>query len=169
MSFEGNYVECLVPSKASPLIAVLKYICFALAVFLLAASVLTPIGLPGLIFFIGACVGYYFLKLNADIEYEYQYCDKEITVDKVLNKSSRKHICNYSVEKIEVFAPSKSYHLDEFKNRTLKENDFSSKSGAQPDPTYTFIYDGKEKIIIEPSQEFIQAIKNVAPRKVFTD
>ena len=87
----------------------------------------------------------------------------------MLFRSSRKHICNYSVEKIEVFAPSKSYHLDEFKNRTLKENDFSSKSGAQPDPTYTFIYDGKEKIIIEPSQEFIQAIKNVAPRKVFTD
>ncbi|RKM58249.1 hypothetical protein D6853_01545 [Butyrivibrio sp. X503] len=170
MSNDTNYVECLVPSKASPLVVVGKYVCFALAIFFLAGSLLVNMGIPGLILFIAACVGYYFLKLNADIEYEYQYCDREITVDKVLNKASRKHICNYSVDKIEVLAPSKSYHLDEYKNRTLNVHDYSSRDkDAQPDPTYTFIYDGKEKIIIEPSSDFVQAIKNVAPRKVFTD
>ncbi len=169
MSNEANYVECLVPSKASPLVVIGKYVCLALAIFFLAGVLLINTGIIGLILFIAAGVGYYFLKLNADIEFEYQYCDREITVDKVLNKASRKHICNYSVDKIEVLAPSRSYHLDEYKNRTLKVLDFSSRSKAQPDPTYTFIYDGKEKIVIEPSPEFVQAIRNVAPRKVFTD
>ena len=64
----------------------------------------------------------------------------------------------------------RSYHLDEFGNMQYKTLDFSAREqGRQPDPTYTFIYDGKEKVIIEPDAEFINAVKSVAPRKVFTD
>ena len=40
---------------------------------------------------------------------------------------------------------------------------------AKPNPTYTFYYDGKEKIIFEPNSELVAAVKAVAPRKVFTD
>ena len=119
---------------------------------------------------IAAGFGYHFAALNATIEYEYQYCEREISVDKVLNKSSRKHVGNYSVEHIEIMAPSRSYHLDEFKNKTYKTLDFSAREkDPQPDPTYTVYYDGKEKLILEPTKEFVEAIKAVAPRKVFMD
>ena len=71
---------------------------------------------------------------------------------------------------MQVMAPSRSYHLDEYKNKTLKTVDYSAREkNPQPDPTYTFIYDGKERVIFEPSQEFVAAVKSVAPRKVFTD
>ena len=77
---------------------------------------------------------------------------------------------HYDAAQIEAMAPSRSYHLDEFKNKTLKVVDFSARQkDRQPDPTYTFIYDGKEKVIFEPNAEFVTAVKNVAPRKVFTD
>ncbi|WP_034466936.1 DUF6106 family protein [Butyrivibrio proteoclasticus] len=168
MASDNNYVECLVASKASPVITLLKYITLILAIFSFLAFIL--IGFIGLIFLVLFGVAYYFLSLNANIEFEYQYCDREITVDKILNKSKRKNVGKYDVAKIEVMAPSRSYHLDEYKNKTLKVLDYSAREkNPQPDPTYTIIYDGKEKLILEPDSDLVAAIKNVAPRKVFTD
>ncbi|MEE3471025.1 MAG: DUF6106 family protein [Butyrivibrio hungatei] len=167
---DNSYVECLVASKASPLVVILKYVSFGLAIFFLLSTLLLNANIICLLLFIAAVAGYYFAKQNADIEYEYQYCDKEISIDKILNKSSRKHIGTYEVEKIAVMAPSGSYHLSDYKNQTFKTLDFSAKNkNAQPDPTYTFYYDGKEKIVFEPNSEMVAAIKAVAPRKVFTD
>ncbi|MBE5825802.1 MAG: hypothetical protein E7307_04105 [Butyrivibrio sp.] len=166
---DNSYVECLVASKASPVVKLLSIISLVLAVVFFLSS-LAGLGIIGLILCVAAGVGYYFLSLNANIEFEYQYCDKEITVDKILNKSRRKNVAKYDVTKIEVLAPSRSYHLDEYKNRSFKTVDYSAREkDPQPDPTYTFIYDGKEKVVFEPTGEFVAAIKSVAPRKVFTD
>ena len=170
MGIDNNYVECLVESKASPVVKILSYLSLALAIIFFLSAMFTVLGIVGLILCVGAGVLYYFLTLNANIEFEYQYCEREITVDKILNKSNRKNVAKYEVDKIEVLAPSRSYHLDEYKNKTLKVVDFSAREqNRQPDPTYTFIYDGKEKVIFEPSAEFVAAVKSVAPRKVFTD
>ena len=169
MVSDNSFVECLVESKASPVVKVLSYVSLVLAVLFFLSS-LAGLGILGLVLCILAGVGYYFLSLNANIEFEYQYCDKEITVDKILNKSRRKNVAKYDVTKIEALAPSRSYHLDEFKNRSFKTVDYSARvKDPQPDPTYTFIYDGKEKVVFEPSSEFITAVKSVIPRKVFTD
>ena len=170
MVSDNSYVECLVPSKASPLMVVLKGVTLALTIVFFISAFLLGFGLVGMILMIASGVGYYFVSLNANIEFEYQYCDKEITVDKVLNKSRRKNIGKYDVGKIEAMAPSKSYHLYEYKNRTYKVLDFSAREkDPQPDPTYTIYYDGKEKIVLEPTKEFVEAVRNVAPRKVFLD
>ena len=170
MVSDNSYVECLVSSKASPLMVVLKGITLALTIVFFISAFLLGFGLVGMILIIASGVAYYFVSLNASIEFEYQYCDREITVDKVLNKSRRKNIGKYDVGRIEAMAPSKSYHLDEYKNKTYKVLDFSAREkDPQPDPTYTIYYDGKEKIILEPTKEFVEAIKNVAPRKVFLD
>ncbi len=169
MMNDNSYVECLVASKASPVVKLLSIISLVLAVVFFLSS-LAGLGIIGLILCVAAGVGYYFLSLNANIEFEYQYCDKEITVDKILNKSRRKNVAKYDVTKIEVLAPSRSYHLDEYKNRSFKTVDYSAREkDPQPDPTYTFIYDGKEKVVFEPTGEFVAAVKSVAPRKVFTD
>ncbi len=170
MVSDNSYVECLVSSKASPIMVVLKGVTLALTIMFFIASFLLGFGIVGMILTIAAGVAYYFVSLNASIEFEYQYCDREITVDKVMNKSRRKNIGKYDVGRIEAMAPSKSYHLDEYKNKTYKVLDFSAREkNPQPDPTYTIYYDGKEKIVLEPTKEFVEAIRNVAPRKVFMD
>ncbi len=167
---DNSYVECLIESKASSAVKVGSMVSLVLAVLFFLSSILTPLGMIGLILCLVAGILYYFLSLNAKIEFEYQYCEKEITVDKILNKSKRKNVARYEVERIEVMAPSQSYHLDDYKNRTLKILDFSAREAdRKPDPTYTFIYDGKERVIFEPNRELVDAVKNVAPRKVFTD
>ena len=115
----------------------------------------------------GACA--YFLNMYTNLEYEYLYLDKEIVIDKVLAKSKRKRVATYSVESMEVMAPVNSYHLDNYKNRSVKVKDYSIGEVRQPDLRYVMYCEGGQKVLISPSEEMVKAIKNIAPRKVFTD
>ena len=167
MMNDNSYVECLVAGKARPLVVFLKYLMILMAVFSFILGFLSG-NIFFMILFVACGVGVYFASLNASIEYEYQYCEREVTVDKILNKSRRKKVATFETGKIEVFAPSKSYHLDEYRNKdNYRTLDFSS--GNEENPTYTMYYDGREKVIFEASRELVDAIKNVAPRKVFMD
>ena len=111
----------------------------------------------------------YFVYMNAELEYEYLYLDKELTVDKVMAKTKRKRVAQYDLNRMEIFAPVNSYHLDSFKNRNAKSVDYSSGEAKQPEARYVMYYDSGEKVILEPNEDMIKAIKNIAPRKVFTD
>lgn len=162
-----TYVECLVQAKGSGLLKVLKVILTVLAV------ILGLLGMSGfLIGIVGAVlfgVGAYFAYMNADVEYEYLYLERELVIDKVMAKSKRKRMGTYTVERMEVLAPVKSYHLDNFKNRDVKVLDFSIGREEQPDLRYALYYEGGTKLILSPSEELIKALKSVAPRKVFSD
>ncbi len=161
------YVECLVKAKSSAMGKFFKFVLIA------ATVVFGLMSLAGmLIAVLGAVatgVGAYFVHLNTDIEYEYLYLDKELSVDKVMAKSKRKRVGTYTIEKMEAFAPIKSYHLDNYKNRTVKEVDYSIGEELMPDKRYALYYEGGVKVILSPSEELVKAMKSVAPRKVFTD
>lgn len=161
-----TYVECMVKKKASTLLTFLKILTTMLAVaFILVGMVLWPALIIG-----GAmAVAAYFTYLNSDLEFEYLYLDKEITIDKVMAKSRRKRIGKYEIERMEILAPMRSHRLDEYKNRNVKTVDFSSGVEKQPELRYVMFYEGGTKLILEPNGDMIKAIKNVAPRKVFTD
>lgn len=163
-----SYVECMVARRTKPIESFVKYVLYGLTGFAILGALFTSI----LVFFIAAIalgVGSYFFSLYTDIEYEYLYLDKEIVVDKVLKKSKRKRVATYELEKIEIFAPIKSYHLDSYKNRQAKVVDISSGVENMPDKRYVFFYNGEQKVIIEPNEELVKIMKNVAPRKVFSD
>lgn len=161
-----TYVECLVARKASAPKKFLKILLIMLTVCFLLIGTLF---LPALIVAIATGVGAYFAYLQADIEYEYLYLDKEISVDKVMAKSRRKKGATYSLEQMEIMAPLNSHRLDSYKNRNLKTFDYSSGIADQPEKRYMMICNGDTKVILEPSEAMLRAIKNVAPRKVFTD
>ncbi len=170
MMNDNSYVEVLVARKTSPLMLVLKYVMILLAVCSFVMGFLLVQNIILIIICIAFGVGAYFISLNASIEYEYQYCEREITIDKILNKSRRKRVAVFETDKMEILGPSKSYHLDDYrKNTNYRTLDFSSGVEQQPDPTYTMYYDGREKVVFEPNKQMVEAIKNVAPRKVFTD
>lgn len=161
-----TYVECLVKKKTPIYMVFLKILSMVLAVcFVLVGFVF----LPALIIGAAIGVGAYFLYLNADLEYEYLYVDKEIAVDKVMAKTRRKRVAVFDVGKMEIMAPVKSWHLDNYKNRNDKVTDYSSGEEKQPDKRYVFFYEGSKKIIFEPNEEMVKAIQFAAPRKVFKD
>ena len=161
-----TYVECLVARKSSFPLRLLKTILMMLTVCFFIIGMMGIFVMLVVAIILG--VASYFAYMNADIEYEYLYLDKEISIDKVLAKSRRKKAAVYSIEKMEVLAPVKSYHLDAFRNRELKTVDYSS-GEADDKNKYVMVYEGNVKVILEPNAEMVKAIQAVAPRKVFTD
>jgi hypothetical protein len=162
------YVECLVKAKSSTLLKFLQ-VGLIIVTALFGFVGITFMIWPALLIAVAAGVGAYFAYINADIEYEYLYLDKEITIDKVMAKTNRKRVGVFTLERMEVFAPVKSYHLDNFKNRNVKVLDYSIGVEEQPDLRYALYYEGGIKLILSPSEEMIKVLKNVAPRKVVTD
>ena len=162
-----TYVECLVKTKPSALGKFLKILLIVLTVLFAIIMFVIPLAfIPAVVFGVGA----YFANMFSEIEYEYLYLDKEIVVDKVMAKSRRKRVATYSLDRIEVLAPVKSYHLDNFGRRdNAKVKDYSIGEVLQPDRRFVMYYEGGEKILLSPSEDMIKAMKNVAPRKIFND
>ncbi|MCH5337312.1 MAG: hypothetical protein J1E03_00890 [Acetatifactor sp.] len=161
------YVECLVKAKSSVMAVFCKFLLLAIAV-ISFFGILIGISLA-IIPCLLASVGAYFVNMYADLEYEYLYLDKELVVDKIMAKSKRKRMATYTLDRMEILAPIKSYHLDNYKNRNVKEKDYSIGQVLQPDLRYAMYYEGGEKIILSPSPEMIKIMKSAAPRKVFSD
>ena len=161
-----SYVECLVKAKQPTWAKILKVLLIALTVLSCLVMFVFIIFLPVAL---AAGVGAYFLNMYTDLEYEYLYLDKELSVDKIMAKSKRKRVGTYSLDRMEVFAPVYSYHLDNFKNRQVKEKDYSIGEVLQPDGRYAMDYEGGEKILLSPNEELVKVLKNMAPRKVFSE
>lgn len=161
-----TYVECLVKAKQSALAKFFKTFLIVLTVLF---GIIMFVFAPAMIVALITGVAAYFVNLYTDIEYEYLYLDRELVVDKVLAKSKRKRVATYTVDRMEILAPVRSYHLDNYKNRNVKEKDYSIGEVCQPDLRYAMYYEGGERIILSPSPEMIKALKSVAPRKVFSE
>lgn len=163
------YVECLVKAKGLVWGKFLKILLILLAVLFFLAS---PVFMPyAFLLAIASGVGAYFMSYLTDVEYEYLYLDKELVVDKIMAKSKRKRIDTFSLDKVEILAPIKSYHLDNYRNRTGngKTKDYSVGEELQPDRRFVMFYEGGQRVLLNPSEEMIKIMKNAAPRKVFAD
>ena len=162
-----TYVECLVARKSSAVMTFLKFLLIMFTVVFLLFGLVGYIA--ALIAGIVTGIGAYFATMNANIEYEYLYVDKEISVDKVMAKSRRKKAGSFSIEQMEIFAPLNSHRLDSYRNRDAKTVDYSSGIASQPERRYMMVCNGGTRVILEPNEALIKAVQNVAPRKVFTD
>lgn len=162
-----SYVECLVKHK-TPTVKVFLRILFTVLTVLFALLIF----MAGLLAFIMAVVCgilSYFMMLECSVEYEYLYVDREIIIDKISGQKKRKTIEKLNTEKMEILAPVNSWHLDEYKNRELKQKDYSIGYEAQPDQRYVLIYNNEARVLLSPNSAFVAAVKSIAPRKVFTD
>lgn len=162
-----TYVECLVKGKPSGIAKVLKVFLILLIVLFVISIIIT--GMVGIFLAAITGVGLYFVNLYTNIEYEYLYLDKEITIDRVLGRAKRKRMAVYSIDRMEVIAPVRSHHLDAYRNRQVKTIDYSSLEDVKADQGYAMYYEGGERILLSPDEDMIKAMKNAAPRKVFSD
>ncbi len=163
-----SYVECLVKGRQNTGAKVLMIFLIILAAGLVGVALL--LGIFWLIILaIGAGVGAYFAGQYVYVEYEYLYIDKELVIDKIYNQAKRKRIATYSFDKVQVIAPIKSYHLDNFGKLSDKPKDYSIGFEDQPDLRYVMFYEGKEQVLLSPNEDLVKIMKNAAPRKVFSD
>lgn len=111
----------------------------------------------------------YFVFQWTDIEYEYLYLDKEISVDKIMAKTRRKKVTTLDVNKIEIMAPEKSHQLDSYRRRETKVTDLSAGHDLPEQKLYWVFYEGNKKFLMNLTEDFAKTIKGIAPRKVYMD
>ena len=118
---------------------------------------------------LGAFAIYYVVNPSTDVEYEYLYVDKTISIDKIMGKEKRKHLNDYTVDKMLLLCPEDSYKADEYKNQNYKEINYSSNQESDDYKRYTLYYEGNQKILLDLPVNFVKMVQNNAPRKVYFD
>lgn len=122
-------------------------------------------------FLLFACISgllAFFLNRTIDIEFEYIYFEKELTIDKIIGQAKRKRQEKIDLNKMELFAPIDSSRLDALRYRDIKTLNYSCSKKIYADGNYAMYCDGK-RILLTPSEKLINAIKADFPQKVFTD
>lgn len=153
----------------------LKRVAFIVMIAICVAGwfLFSPIQIISYGFFIVAFVlivlYFYFILPGTDIEYEYLYLDKEITVDKIMGKEKRKTLNVYSVDKIDLMCPIDS-ERGAYKNGGVsKVYDYSSGIPSEAHKPYAIFYEGNVKIVLDLPVDFVKMVQTNAPRKVFMD
>ena len=161
-----SYKELMVTKEKGTKEAVERISCIVAVVLLGLATLFSG----NLLFFIAAValgVLTYFVFQWTDIEYEYLYLDKEITIDKVMAKARRKRAAVLDVNKIEIMAPEGSSQLEYHKNRQVKIVDLSAGHDLPGQKLYAVYYEGSQMFLLNLDEDFVKTVKMVAPRHVF--
>ena len=107
--------------------------------------------------------GVYFLVRRWDLEYEYIYQNGELVIDKIMSKAARKTVYRTDLQAMELMFKGRN-HEDARAYQNYKVKDFTTR--AHEDRIYTLVLGGGTKILFEPNDEMIDAIRMLAPRKV---
>ncbi len=159
-----SYVETTVKKKETIATNTIRVLMVLAAIIVLLFSVTSTLSLIISVIIILAII-YFFPQLKVD--YEYIFVDGQLDFDRILGGSKRKHDLRIDFEQVEIMAPKGSHALDSYKNGQFKVKDFSSRD--QNAKAYVIIYrkgDTAYRIIFEPSEKMVQAIKQKAPRKL---
>lgn len=162
----NTYQEFLIAQKQSALNKAVGFTLVGLAVLsVVSALFVSPF------FFIGtvACgvLSYVLYFRKTVVEFEYTYMDKELRVDRIYNQSKRKQVDVFDLNKAEILAPEKSYHLDNYKNRDVSISDYSTdEEDTEEVKNYVMFYEGKRKILFSFNKDIIEAIRTGIPSKV---
>jgi hypothetical protein len=93
----------------------LMYITAILAVF----NLLTFSFVPGLILLIGSAA-LYFYRRNLYIEYEYDFTNGEIDIDKIIQMKKRTRVLTFNIKNAELLAPENSDEVKSFQGKPSK-------------------------------------------------
>lgn len=161
---QDTYVEWLVKRKdpvyAWPARIALGILC-AVSLLLAFATVW------GILLFGAVGAATYFLFQMLSVEYEYLYVDGGLTVDKILGRSRRKKLLECTKDQLIMVAPSDHYVLKDHESNGMRVYDCSSADRSRK--THTLIYqEGSQrvKVIFEPNDKMLQAIRHTSPRKI---
>lgn len=165
---DKGYYEFMVEGKPNKCAKFFKEAMIVLAILSVVASFLLG---SMLLIFLAVIFGFisFICSKYTDVEYEYLFLEKELSVDKIYNKERRKHVETFNMEKVLVFAPEKSSKSDRYSSvKDLKVRDYSSYGEAEGLKKFEMYYEGSRKIIFSLDEEMIKAFKSKCPR-VFSE
>ena len=161
-----SYAETSVKKKASPVNYLIKALMIALVVLilLLGSPLFGAFTAIVVMLAVGACV---LVFPYLDVEYEYVFCDGQLDFDKIYGGNRRKTAMRIDFENVEMMAPVTSHQLDSYNHAQTKNVDYTS--GEKDHKVYAVVLRQGEvltRILFEPNEKMIAAIKQKAPRKI---
>ena len=166
---ESNYVEWLVKRKEPAYGFFVKIGMLCLSMLSVVAAFTGFLGMFGIIIVILVFGATYYLFLNLNVEYEYLFADGGLSVDRILGKARRKKVLECEREEVMVVAPADSYSLKNYEKAGMKVVNCSScRPGSRP---YALIFQkgpDTTKVILEPNEKMLGAMKRSLPRKVLS-
>ena len=159
------YKEILVSRKTPVVNKLIKGVLILVTVLgILAGMIFFPLFLVGIAAGVASC----FLLPKLEVEYEYLYVNGDLDIDAIYSKQKRKRQASYTMEELELLAPSNSHALDFYKNnKESKIRDFTS--GDENKPSYILVMNKdkqRELVKLELDPDIVADIRRIAPRKV---
>ena len=128
--------------------------------------VLMPMPMITFLVVIGAGFGGYKLLTMRLLEYEYSLTNGYISIDKIMNRSSRKRMTAFecsSAEDIGVYTQAEA----RLKNRSFDSRIFAVRTAACEGSWYMIVQSsktGKTLVVFNPDEELLEGIKKFIPR-----
>lgn len=112
-------------------------------------------------------VGLFFAKKNLYVEYEYDFTNGDIDIDKIIEMKSRKRVVSFSAKDIELLAPLESDSVKDFSNKPEKVLKLypSNNDGKQ----YAAMVTGggnRVQVVFVPNEKFLDLCYKYNPRAI---
>ena len=158
--FDGK--DALIMAAVILGIILLSFIGFIVGFFILQFPMLS------LLITAGAVFGGYKLIGSRLLEYEYSLTNGFVTVDKILNRASRKRMTSFECETCEDIG---NYLENEarLKNRSFDTRVFATRTADHQGSWYMIVYGkktGKTLLVFDPDEDLLDAIKKFIPRQL---
>ena len=163
-----SYIEILVKKQPKTWYSFVKGLFLFATIFVFVVLGLMQVNIIFIV--LGALLGVasYFVYQDLDLEFEFLFVNGDLSVYKIMGKSTIKNCVELSLEQIEIVAPVKSWHLGDYSNQKTVTADYSS--GNENANVYAAYYKGNKgmtKMLFEPDDKMLNAMHQMAPRKVF--
>lgn len=122
----------------------------------------------GEIVFLLFIVAMVIVKRYRYLDFEYNFTNGEVDIDKIIGRAKRKRIVTFDVKEVEIFALSNSEHMVNYeKNKSVKE--YNLYPSTTTDKVYSVVVNikgSKCRINFVPDEKFIELCYRKNPRVV---
>lgn len=119
------------------------------------------------ILFIAIAVGLYLYKGNLYVEFQYDFTNGEIDVDKILEMKKRKRVINFDIKKVELLAPENSDYVKNYSKTPANTiNAISTKNSDKIYNAYILQDHRIIKLRFVPNEKFLEFCYKYNPRAV---
>jgi hypothetical protein len=158
-----NFHEQLITTSKTAIYKILNILMYVFGV--ISGVLLGSLNIIPAIFLIAITVGIFFCKRNLFIEFEYNFTNGEIDVDKIVEMKKRTRMLTFNVKDIELLAEENSSFAQEFSKKPLKKINAIPRDFKKN--VYVAMITGSgEKINLRfaPDEEFIALCYKYNPR-----
>ncbi len=166
--YQDVYIEQSIRRRTPRVTKVYSVILILITVFVAVNFLVIDYRLYGLPLIVMIIVTY-FATQNTKIEYDYTYTNGMLEITKIKRRNKRQELLDCEMKDVVVVAPSRTDPVKPYIGRNMTTFDcISHEEGV---PYYTMIVrepktEREIKVLFEPGEELLQAMKKASPDKV---